>query len=136
MSRDDTSMRSGSPAITGARAPTSVVTTSSTRPTTVARRRTRRVSHSGPRRATSAGRGSARTLIGARSARPASASLVSNSGIEDDVGEVDGEVHEHVEARDADDHALDDGIVAPQHRGDDQAAEPGDVEDLLDDDRA
>src|SRR5207249_3035641 len=146
VSRAETSMRGGSRAMTGASAPTSVVTPSSTRPTTVARRRTRRDSHNGPRRAVSAGRGSARTLIGPGSARPAQtaggppearvASLVPNPWIEDDVRQVHGQVHQHVDARDAQHHALDDGIVAAQHGRDDEPAEPGNVEDLLHDDGA
>src|SRR5882724_10134430 len=129
VSRAETSMRRGSPAMTGASVPTSVVTPSSTRPTTVARRRTRRDSHNGPRRALSAGRGSARTLTGP-------GSLVSDPRIEDDVRQVDGEVHQHVNARDTQHHALDDGVVAAQHGRDDQPAEPGNVEDLLHDDGA
>src|SRR5882724_3710035 len=178
--RAETSIRSGSPAMTGASAPTTVVIASSTRPTRVARRRTSRVSQSARRRTGSAGRGSARTLILAGAARPAhvvgglrlmvcgsaqrrrptargglrlmvcgsaqrrrptaggllearAVSLVSHAGIEDDVGEIDGEVHQHVDAGDADHHALDDGIVAPQDGRDDEPPEPGDVEDLLDD---
>src|SRR5205809_52813 len=127
--RADTSMRSGSPAMTGASTPTSVVTASSTRPTTVARRRTSRESQSARRRTGSAGRGRARTLMPMRS-------LVSHPRIEHHVREVHGQVHEHVEARDAEHHALDHGIVAAQHGRDDQPAEPGNVEDLLHDDRA
>src|SRR5213080_3066209 len=87
--RADTSMRSGSPAMTGASTPTSV-----------ARRRTSRESQSARRRTGSAGRGRARTLMPMRS-------LVSHPRIEHHVREVHGQVHEHVEARDAEHHALD-----------------------------
>src|SRR5207247_1675735 len=77
----------------------------------------------------SAGRGRARTRMPMRS-------LVSHPRIEHHVREVHGQVHEHVEARDAEHHALDHGIVAAQHGRDDEPAEPGNVEDLLHDDRA
>src|SRR5438477_168246 len=109
-------------------APTTVVMASNARPTTVARRRTRRTSQRARRRTGSAGLGSARTLMAGRDEPRRGAnravkwfSLISDPGIEDDVREIHREIDEHVNAGDADDDALDDGIVAPQHRRDDQA---------------
>src|SRR5262249_26070486 len=124
VNRAETSMRSGSPAITGASAPITVVSVSSTRPMTVARRRTSRKSQSARRRPGSAGRGSARTrvLTEAGAARPARTagglpravadSLVPHPRIEDHVREVDGQIHEHVDDCDTDDDTLDDRVVA------------------------
>src|SRR5437867_1957569 len=120
--RADTSMRSGSPAMTGASTPTSVVTASSTRPTTVARRRTSRESQSARRRTGSAGRGRARTLMPMRS-------LVSHPRIEHHVREVHGQVHEHVEARDArDERRLDHAQREGRQRERAQRAEPAVLE--------
>src|SRR5206468_3834542 len=132
VSRAETSMRSGSSAISGASTPTTVVMASNARPTTVARRRTRRTSQRARRRTGSAGLGSARTLMAGRDEPRRGAnravkwfSLISDPGIEDDVREIHREIDEHVNAGDADDDALDDGIVAPQHRRDDQAPQAG-----------
>src|SRR5438034_2078570 len=143
VSRAETSMRNGSSAISGASTPTTVVMASNARPTTVARRRTKRTSQRARRRTGSAGLGSASTLMAGRDEPRRGAnravkwfSLISDPGIEDDVREIHREIDEHVNAGDADDDALDDGIVAPQHRRDDQAPQAGNVEDLLDDHRA
>src|SRR5213596_1444656 len=135
--------RPRSSVISGASTPPTVVMASNARPTTVARRRTRRTSQRARRRTGSAGLGSARTLMAGRDEPRRGAnravkwlSLISDPRIEHDVREIHREIDEHVNAGDADDDALDDGIVAPQHRRDDQAPQAGNVEDLLDDHRA
>src|SRR3954462_2725498 len=56
--------------------------------------------------------------------------------IEEGVGEVAHEVDDHVDAREQQDHPLDDRVVALRDRVDDEAADPRDVEDRLGDDDA
>src|SRR5690606_24390318 len=59
---------------------------------------------------------------------------VADAGIEEGIGDVDRQIDEDVDQREQQDHPLDDGIVALQHRVDDEPAEAGDVEDGLGDD--
>src|SRR5687768_4462619 len=56
--------------------------------------------------------------------------------IEEGVGDVDDQVHDHLGGSEHQDQALDDGIVALQHGIDGEPAEPGDVEHGLGDDDA
>src|SRR5687768_11062267 len=72
----------------------------------------------------------------AASVRAAVAMSVADARIEVHVGEVHREVHEHVGAREDQDHALDDGIVAPQDRVHREAPDARDGEHGLGDDRA
>src|SRR5919106_815844 len=61
---------------------------------------------------------------------------IADPRIDEDVEHVDHEVDEHVRGGGDEDDALHDGVVAAQDRRDDQAAEAGDVEDDLGDDRS
>src|SRR3990172_4487127 len=118
----------GFPAISGAPTPTPTTPAISAAPTSVVFRRTATSSQRGAARRSGSARGRTSVLIGA--------SLVPHPWVEDDVRQVHHEVDEHVDARDAQHDALDDGGVAAEHRRDDQPAKPRDVEDGLDDDRA
>src|SRR5258706_341717 len=81
-----------------------------TAPTSVVLRRTSSVVQPGPaRRGVAARRGSASTLM------RVAVSLVPHPRVEDQIGEVDGEVDQHVHAGDAEHDALDDRVVAPQN---------------------
>src|SRR5262245_22506381 len=110
----------------GARIATIAVRLRSTRPTIAMG--WRRPSRASPARAPRTG-----PVVGVTSA-PLIGS-VANPRIEDRVEEVDGEVDEDVHGRDDQHHALDDRVVSPQDGVDRQAADPGDGEDALGDDR-
>src|SRR5262245_6306687 len=56
---------------------------------------------------------------------------VPDAGIEDDIGQIDDEVEEHVDARDDEDDALNDGIVTAHDRVHGEPAETGHGEDAL-----
>src|SRR5215831_11236961 len=64
----------------------------------------------------------------AAAARSAAASLIADSRVDDHVERVDRQIDEYVGRRGDQDHALHDRVVPPQHRRDDQASEPGNVE--------
>src|SRR5207248_1891470 len=140
-SRRATSMWPGSLASTGASALTSTITSMSTAPASVVLRRVISASQPGlARRGTGSARGRAITLIAVRAAahsrdRANRSSLVAHPRVEDDVREVDHEVDQHVHAGDAQHDSLDDRVVAPQHRRDDQPAQARDVEHRLHHDR-
>src|SRR5262245_58283965 len=131
-SRPATSMCAGLPAISGASTPSATISAMRMAPSSVVRRRAKSVSQLGAR----AGRSAASAWDNAITLMRAGPSLVLHPRIDDQVREVHGQVDQHVHARDAEHHALDDRIVAPQHRGDDQPPQPGDVEHGLDHHRA
>src|SRR5262245_8080839 len=61
---------------------------------------------------------------------------VPDARIEEDVGDVDDEIHQHLGGREHDDETLHDRVVALQHGVDGQASKAGDVEHRLRDDDA
>src|SRR4030095_17223956 len=78
---------------------------------------------------------------GAAAARAAASAMADPSAIADprideDVEDVHCQIDQHVRGGGDQDHALDDGVVAAEHRGDDQAPEPGNVEHDLGDEGA
>src|SRR5205814_176595 len=129
-------------AMTGARMPTAAVTTTRISPTRTILRRVSARSAAGTRGRSDTSRGRATTLIvrgesreRADEVREPASSTIFHPGIDHQIREVDEQVHEHVHARDDEHHALHDGIVTPEHRRDDQPAEPWNVEDGFHDHR-
>src|SRR5918996_169199 len=146
-SRPATSMWAGLPPMTGASSPTASIAAMMTTPISVVLRRVSSASQRGyADRGASSACGRAITLICraqrgrdapsvsspvralSRHRRSRLGSLVLHSRVEHQVREVDGQVDQHVDAGDAQHHALDDRVVATQDGRDDQAPEPGDVE--------
>src|SRR6478609_11600367 len=114
-------MKVGSPAISGAAIATAAMNSSSAEPMTMVG--LRRAKTRNPE-----GFAGAATWVSAMSVMS-----VPDPRVEQGVGQVDKQVHQHVDAGEQDDDALDDRIVAPRDGVHHQAADAGDVENGLGD---
>src|SRR3989442_1528587 len=132
-------MRAGSVATVGASSAMATIAAMITAPTSVILRRDSKTSQRGAVRAETRASGSSiACAAGSVTAMgiPGDRSLVLHARIDYQIREVNGEVHEHGDAGDAEHDALDHRVVASQDRRDDEPSEARDVEDRLDDDGA
>src|SRR5690242_15206062 len=90
-------------------------------PATTLRLPSRRRSHRGRMDGDAAGAAATRTST--------VASVIADARVDERVEEIHAEVDEHVGGGGDEDHALHHGIVAPEDGRDDQATQPGNVED-------